>query len=196
MDITVHTVKVFDKSLEIDTFWQYVFRKCGACLLFNPHTATQQFGYSAFSGNNYIQYIVIPDTVSSIGDGAFQGCDRLKEVILPDSVDTLGNYTFRGCKSLSVVRLSSQMATIPLGMFTNCSNLKHIVIPDGITRIEQNAFSYSSLRDLYLPASLDYIHHEAFYSAWVNTIHFAGTEDEWKEIGRNISCSRILFEGS
>ena len=40
-------------------------------------------------------------------------------------------------------------------MFSNCANLESIEIPDGVTSIEEDAFSYcQSLTEIYIPASV------------------------------------------
>ena len=36
--------------------------------------------------------VVIPDSVTSIGDRAFWGCRKLTSITIPDSVTSIGNY--------------------------------------------------------------------------------------------------------
>jgi hypothetical protein len=49
-------------------------------------------GYAGNGGT-----VVIPDSVTTIGDGAFEGCTSLMKVVIPDSVTTIGNWAFEGC---------------------------------------------------------------------------------------------------
>ena len=44
--------------------------------------------------------IVIPDSVTSIGDGAFVGCTPLKSLVIPDGVTSIGAWAFSGCNNL------------------------------------------------------------------------------------------------
>ena len=44
--------------------------------------------------------IVIPDSVTSIGDGAFVGCTSLKSLVIPDGVTSIGAWAFSGCNNL------------------------------------------------------------------------------------------------
>ena len=49
---------------------------------------------SGTSGNDHV---VIPDTVTIIGESAFQG-EYLSSVVIPDTVTTIGDYAFRACQ--------------------------------------------------------------------------------------------------
>ena len=41
--------------------------------------------------------VVIPDSVTSIGDGAFSFCESLRNVVIPDSVTSIGDWAFSYC---------------------------------------------------------------------------------------------------
>jgi hypothetical protein len=46
--------------------------------------------------------IVIPDSVTDIGDGAFSDCTGLTSVVIPDSGLMIGDGVFRGCNNLTI----------------------------------------------------------------------------------------------
>ena len=71
-----------------------------------------------FENNKTITHVVIPDTVTSIGDSAFYYCYNLSSVVIPDGVTSIGDYAFYGCY-----------------------NLSSVVIPDSVTSIGENAFN-------------------------------------------------------
>ena len=61
-----------------------------------------KIGNKVFYEKN-ISSVVIPDSVTSIGDYAFAYCYSLTSVVIPDSVTSIGNYAFHGCKKLKTV---------------------------------------------------------------------------------------------
>ena len=63
---------------------------------------------TAYSHNLYINDVevkdlVIPNSVTSIGDYAFYGCSVLTSVTIPNSVTIIGNYAFAYCSGLTSV---------------------------------------------------------------------------------------------
>lgn len=60
-------------------------------------------GGSAFSGDESIRNIVIPETVTEIGDNAFNGCVNLESIKIPRPVQSIGNGAFSGCSNLTII---------------------------------------------------------------------------------------------
>ena len=74
--------------------------------------------------------IVIPDSVTSIGDMAFIYCENLTDIVIPDSVTSVGDRAF-----------------------AYCENLTHIYFPDSVTSIGDNLFE--GCIDLGIEAAVD-----------------------------------------
>ena len=77
--------------------------------------------------------VVIPDTVTSIGNSAFVNCSSLTSVEIPDSVTRIGDSAFSGCSSLTSVVIPDSVTGIGKGAFYNsalslCNNLKEVHI--------------------------------------------------------------------
>ena len=53
-----------------------------------------------FIGCLFLKSLVLPDSVTSIGDKAFWGCKSLKSLVIPDSVTCIGEGAFQYCESL------------------------------------------------------------------------------------------------
>ena len=54
-------------------------------------------------GDTLMTEVVIPNTVTKIGDGAFSGRNGLTEITIPASVDTIGTSAFASCRNLQYV---------------------------------------------------------------------------------------------
>ena len=84
--------------------------------------------------------IVIPDSVTSIGNMAFCRCRSLRDIVIPEGVTSIRNGTFWGCISLKEVAIPNSITSIGDWVFTGCSSLRSVVIPDGVTSIGNGAF--------------------------------------------------------
>jgi hypothetical protein len=88
---------------------------------------------------------------------------KLSKVVIPNTVTDVGEYTFYACRNLSQVSLPIGLKVIPEGIFDECYSLKQINIPESITSIGDEAFDECySLETLHLPKSLRSIGHASF----------------------------------
>lgn len=118
---------------------------------------------NAFNGCENIKTIVIPDSVTSIGNFAFKSA-QIMQVEIPDSVTTMGQGVFNGCNQLNDVIIGSGLTSISPGTFSNCISLKKIQIPDNITKIGNGAFTATGLEYVDIPDSVITIDRFAFYT--------------------------------
>ena len=126
----------------------------------------EAFRWSKTIGCLFLKSLVIPDSVTNIGDYAFWGCKSLKSLVLPDGVTSIGDYAFDGCCSLRCVVISDGVTRIGNYAFWGCKSLKSLVIPDSVTHIGNGAFNAcSSLKSLVIPASVGNIIGNPF-SGW------------------------------
>lgn len=75
-----------------------------------------------FMNNTTVKKIVIPDTVTVIGQACFQGCTALEEVVLPEELETIGNMMFYGCSSLTTLNIPDSVTDIGLFAFGDYFN--------------------------------------------------------------------------
>lgn len=52
--------------------------------------------------------------------GSFDGCENLIGVILPNTLTRIGNYAFRGCTRLKTVTIPSSVTSIGMDIFSGC----------------------------------------------------------------------------
>ena len=74
-----------------------------------------------YNGND--SEIIIPDSVTTIGENAFDDCTSLKSVTIPDGVTTIGGGAFRGCTSLTSINIPDSVTYIEEGAFRGCGKL-------------------------------------------------------------------------
>lgn len=103
----------------------------------------------AFTGR-IITLISIPDSIKMIGEGAFKNCARLSRINMTSSsqLAEIKSSAFEGTKNLTRFGLTRELTTIGSRAFynsglkeTQSSPANELIIPAGITRIGERAFS-------------------------------------------------------
>ena len=114
--------------------------------------------------------LVLPKYLEIIPDKAFAFMVRLEEVVIPDTVTEIGQAAFYGCTYLTKVVLPKGLKIIPWACFQDTA-LKEITLPDGLEEIAIDAFRCqtvnqyhidSELSSIVIPASVKKIAMKAF----------------------------------
>ena len=124
-----------------------------------PDSVTS-IGEGAFWGCKSLTSITIPDSVTSVGDDAFYYCTSLTSVTIPNSVTSIGNFAFEDCRSLTSVTIGNSVTSIGEGAFEYCTNLTSITIPNSVTSIGECAFDDCG--------SLEYVFYTGSETGWAN----------------------------
>ena len=126
-------------------------------------TAIADNGFKDVS--SYMTGIVLPESLTAIGNRAFEGCTELTSVIIPNSVTSIGNYAFSSCDKLESIIIGNNVISIGDGTFYSCESFRSVVIPDSVTSIGDRAFSFcTSLTSIEIPDSVTSIGYDAFSS--------------------------------
>ena len=99
------------------------------------------YAHHLFLNGEEVKYLVIPDSITTIGKFAFEGCSGLTSITIPDSVTSIGSWAFAYCSSLSSVSLSNSIIDIGYMAFYDCTSLTSVDIPGAVTTIDKYAFS-------------------------------------------------------
>ncbi|MDE5901061.1 MAG: leucine-rich repeat domain-containing protein [Muribaculaceae bacterium] len=113
--------------------------------------AVTSIGYCAFYNSPDINSVILPTTISRIGDGAF-AYSALKKL-------DMGNVT---------------METLDGGVCMNCTELSAVVFPKSLIHINDRAFMGVGLKALALPASVNSLGNQAF--AFSDIVEVSGIE--------------------
>jgi hypothetical protein len=123
-------------------------------------------------------YFEIPDGVTTIEAYAFENCSSIKEIVIPDSVTSVGEEAFYMCKiktatlpALAAIYVRNQFLenanvtsgeSIEANAFFQCVRLKNITLPDSVTSIGNGAFTYCDFEHIALPEGVKSIGENAF----------------------------------
>ena len=127
------------------------------------------YARNLYLNGELVENLVIPDSVTNIGNYAFYGCESLKSIMIPDSVTSIGTAAFWGCNNLNRVDITDIAAWYKIDFIDYFSNplfyahnlylngelVENLVIPDGITCIGDYAFlGCSGLTSVTIPDSV------------------------------------------
>lgn len=145
-----------------------------------------------FQSNGTIKQVILPTTITSIGDESFQE-SSIEEVVIPENITNLGTYIFHystklvraeikaniettgrsmfsGCSALSEVVLPASLKSLGETIFYNCTSLKSVELPEGLERICADAFYGSGIENITLPESVTAIDETAFAGSSLKVI--------------------------
>ncbi|MBQ4603430.1 MAG: leucine-rich repeat protein, partial [Clostridia bacterium] len=136
----------------------------------------------AFYNCSALVNVVIPDSVTNIGNSAFYNCSALVNVVIPDSVTNIGNSAFRSCVGTAELKIGNGVTNIGSNAFNNCSGIATLDLGESVTNIGVNAFyGCVSLVDVTIPDSTTAIGNGAFYGCTSLANLYLG--DELAKIG-------------
>ena len=143
--------------------------------------------------------IIIPETVTSIGDSAFLNCSDIN-IKVEGELTYIGAEAFRGCDKLLSVRFGEGLQEIPYQAFAGCVALEEVYLPDSLTLIDENAFEEcTGVVKVILGSGLEVVADGAFrFCESVQAVFYKGSEIGYGEIefaaGNNtVSSARTYF---
>jgi len=145
------------------------------------------------SYKDQLTQLVLTEGITYIGDNAFKGCNKLKgELVIPNTVTAIGNGAFASCFYFTTLKLSNNLKSIGDFAFSTCFGLSgELIIPEGVEEIGCEAFANCTgfTGNLTIPSSVTLIDMCAFYycSNIGNTVYIKSND---------ILLSDLVFSGT
>ena len=106
--------------------------------------------------------VILPDSVTRIGDYAFHQCRALEKMRLPPDLNEIGTGAFSG-SGVREISLPVGIRRIPRMAFAQCESLEKAILPEGLKIIDERAFAgCPRLRSVQIPASVRQVAANAF----------------------------------
>lgn len=134
----------------------FAFEDCRTIARFDASASTlKKIGSYAFLGCTGLREVMLPASLTTLGEGCFRECTVLTTVSIPSRVTEIPPYCFLLCERLRDVSLPATLKEIGRGAFQQCAALEEIRIPSRVAVVGMNAFSFcTSLRELSFPSSV------------------------------------------
>ena len=175
----------------------YAFYRCYSMKHISIPSTVRSINNSTFQWNSSLQAVVIPEGVTALGTSTFEGCYGLRFVSTPKSLTSIGQKCFSQCFSVITLTFSNSLTSVDQKCFVDCPScdvlqtpgisstiplefcarnrtMMDFVIPEGVTTIGQDAFTYCyGLMNVTVPSTLRTTGTNAFsYCQALNTITF------------------------
>ena len=121
------------------------------------------YAHNLYLNGELVTDLVIPNSVTSIGDYAFSGCSGLTSVTIPNNVTSIGWMAFYGCSGLTSVTIPNSVTSIGGYAFLECDGLTSVTIEaETPPTLGEDAFWVTNNCPIYVPCNAV----NAYKTAW------------------------------
>ena len=172
------------------------------------------YAHHLYLNDTEITDLVIPNSVTSIGNNTFYGCSGLKSVTFPGSVTSIGASAFNGCTGLTSVKITdisswckiefTDFDSNPLyyahHLYLNDTEITDLVIPNSVTSLGTSAFeNCSALESATIGTGVPALPQRVFYGC--KSLASLSIPNNVASIGNNafagcVALTDLTFEDS
>ncbi len=114
--------------------------KSGTTVIADSIFIVERYGPTYSGSGANLQSVVIPSSVTHIGNAAFEQCINLKSVSLSNGLQYIGNRAFAECSQLNNINIPSSVTYLGFNAFEACEKLSVINVPSSVNYIGDQAF--------------------------------------------------------
>lgn len=143
---------------------------------------------SIFDGNDKVEYIVLPSTITSLDNYAFSNCTRLKGVTFAENslITTIPGNAFYGCSDLNYVEFkgTTNVSSIGSCAFMGCNDLACIKFENNESEMSVGSKAFygdSSFEGIYNGEGLQVfskLNNDAFSESGIKAIYLGANFDD------------------
>ena len=130
----------------------------------------------SLKGQSPLVSIILPNTITAIGNFAFYSCTGLTDVTIQNAVTYIGKCAFYKCYSIKNIIIPNSVTQIDDAAFEDCSQITSLDLPNSVTKIGASAISNCpKLTSIKMGNSVSYMGDGSIsYCPNLLTISFAG----------------------
>ena len=96
---------------------------------------------SLFRNRTDVIQVLLPDSITEIGNYFCYGCTSLTNITIPKNTTTINQYAFRGCTGFTQIIIPNSVTAVNLTAFGYCSNVTSVTIGSGVKSFGSNTFT-------------------------------------------------------
>ena len=154
----------------------------------NYYTSNNEAGYCLFGSCKKIQKIVLPNSLTTLGDDVFYGCSDLRTLIIGSKVTSIGGGLWFRCPQLSTVQINNNSSFhLSNGILYNKDytfiiaaiptyNFGKLTFRSSVKSIQAEAFACcSKLTSVSIPTSITAIYSYTFSESGISSVTFSSS---------------------
>ena len=110
----------------------------------------------------------LPETLNTIEKDAFRCIDGFKSLVIPQSVTSIGEYAFADCPNLEKVELSVYQYSLASGIFQDCSKLDTVKLKSPTVATLSGTYPLSDITKVVLQVPHYLVNSYKLHSYWYN----------------------------